>query len=165
MVVHLNTNRADEVIACTFGLKSDSVGYAQLWYCLTHDVFGYPSLIRTLQTQSPGLWHLVLLEPPECESDDTLEGIFASPRDSWIERRQLYVRSQDSLHEDPLEHLSAAPVYLIRENVVPISSYLRESPKTEEMQIPPDTYEGWLRTQHVHYPASVPEGKLAKDSY
>lgn len=42
---------------------------------------------------------------------------------------------------------------------------LRESSKTEEMQLSPDTYEGWLRTQHAHRQAGVPKGTPAKDSY
>lgn len=57
-------------------------------------------------------------------------------------------------------------LYLIRKDALTASrAALRESSKTEEMQLPPDTYEGWLRTQHVHHSAGVPEGAPAKDSY
>lgn len=42
---------------------------------------------------------------------------------------------------------------------------MRESSKTEEMQLPPDTYEGWLRTQRVHHSAGAPAGAPAQDSY
>ncbi|MGD0319047.1 MAG: hypothetical protein ABSB56_05080 [Nitrososphaerales archaeon] len=42
---------------------------------------------------------------------------------------------------------------------------MRRSSKKEEMQLPPDTYEGWLRAQSVRHTAGAPEVTPAKDSY
>ena len=42
MVVYLSANWADEMVTRTLWLEPDSVGYAQFWYCLTHDDGGPP---------------------------------------------------------------------------------------------------------------------------
>jgi len=79
--------------------------------------------------------------------------------------------SGNSIHKNIWAKLSDLPTTRISFHLIgkgTLTAFrvaLRKSSKTEEMQLPPDTYEGWLRTQHVHHPAGVPKGTPAKDSY
>gem|GEM_PF-4767994 len=80
MVVDLNADWADEIVARTFGLKPDSVGYAQLWYCLTHGELDYPSLIRAFLAQTPDLLASRSVGTRENVGESEPEGVLVSFR-------------------------------------------------------------------------------------
>jgi len=60
----LNADWTDEMVVRAFWLKPDSMGYAQLWYCLTHSVLVYPSLIRAFRAKSGSSALVVHQLPP-----------------------------------------------------------------------------------------------------